>query len=69
MIPRLLPLRREAAPFDPNSLQTIKRHLRVCRSEKSGDDMRQATLVVLGYASWLERILKKTAAIELGGER
>jgi hypothetical protein len=31
--------------------------------------MRQATLVVLGYASWLERILKKTATIELGGER
>jgi len=31
--------------------------------------MRQATLVVLGHASWLERILKKTAAIELGGER
>jgi hypothetical protein len=43
--------------------------MRRAAPENRGTKMRHATLVVLGYASWLERILKKTATIELGGER
>jgi hypothetical protein len=69
VILRLLPLRGEAAPFAPNYLQFIKRRMRRAAPENRGTKMRHATLVVLGYASWLEHILKKTATIELGGER